>query len=72
MLYSAMSLAGWALSSDAARLRCGTDLISDLIFVCGDRGIHLGRYILVMSLLSHLVSPSMGCKMFFIRLETPQ
>ncbi|XP_062419033.1 insulin-like growth factor 3 [Pungitius pungitius] len=43
MFYSTMSLAGWPLSSEAARLRCGTDLLSDLIFVCGDRGIYLGK-----------------------------
>ncbi|XP_060930670.1 insulin-like growth factor I [Limanda limanda] len=38
-----MCLAGWPLSSEAARLRCGSDLLSDLIFVCGDRGIYLGK-----------------------------
>ncbi|KAM6928664.1 insulin-like growth factor 3 [Lycodopsis pacificus] len=38
-----MCLASWPLSSEAARLRCGTDLLSDLIFVCGDRGIYLGK-----------------------------
>ncbi|XP_042348623.1 insulin-like growth factor 3 [Plectropomus leopardus] len=43
MLYSTMCLAGWPLSSEAARLRCGSDLLSDLIFVCGDRGIHFGK-----------------------------
>lgn len=43
MLYSTMSLAGWPLSSEAARLRCGSDLLSDLIFVCGDRGIYVGK-----------------------------
>ncbi|XP_044068806.1 insulin-like growth factor 3 [Siniperca chuatsi] len=43
MFYSAMCLAGWPLSSEAARLRCGSDLLSDLIFVCGDRGIYLGK-----------------------------
>ncbi|XP_053173205.1 insulin-like growth factor 3 [Scomber japonicus] len=43
MLYSTMSLLGWPLASDAARLRCGSDLLSDLIFVCGDRGIYLGK-----------------------------
>nr|WLS42900.1 insulin-like growth factor 3 [Trachinotus ovatus] len=40
---SALCLAGWPLSSEAARLRCGSDLLSDLIFVCGDRGIYLGK-----------------------------
>ncbi|GAA6226776.1 insulin-like growth factor I [Lates japonicus] len=43
MFYCAMCLAGWPLSSEAARLRCGSDLLSDLIFVCGDRGIYLGK-----------------------------
>ncbi|XP_038579343.1 insulin-like growth factor I [Micropterus salmoides] len=43
MFYCTMSLAGWPLSSEAARLRCGTDLLSDLIFVCGDRGIYVGK-----------------------------
>ncbi|KAM8864612.1 insulin-like growth factor 3 [Spinachia spinachia] len=43
MFYSTMSLASWPLSTEAARLRCGTDLLSDLIFVCGDRGIYLGK-----------------------------
>ncbi|XP_020486036.2 insulin-like growth factor 3 isoform X1 [Labrus bergylta] len=43
MFYSTICLSGWPLSSEAARLRCGTDLLSDLIFVCGDRGIYLGK-----------------------------
>ncbi|XP_068199388.1 insulin-like growth factor 3 [Antennarius striatus] len=43
MLYSVLCLVGWPLSSEAARLRCGSDLLSDLIFVCGDRGIYLGK-----------------------------
>uniref|UniRef100_UPI0037E835FD insulin-like growth factor 3 n=1 Tax=Semicossyphus pulcher TaxID=241346 RepID=UPI0037E835FD len=43
MFYSTMCLSGWPLSSEAARLRCGSDLLSDLIFVCGDRGIYLGK-----------------------------
>ncbi|XP_076597767.1 insulin-like growth factor 3 [Chaetodon auriga] len=43
VFYIAMCLAGWPLSSEAARLRCGSDLLSDLIFVCGDRGIYLGK-----------------------------
>ncbi|XP_029362931.1 insulin-like growth factor 3 isoform X1 [Echeneis naucrates] len=42
MFYSTMCLVGWPLS-EAARLRCGSDLLSDLIFVCGDRGIYLGK-----------------------------
>uniref|UniRef100_A0A8C5E4R1 Insulin-like domain-containing protein n=1 Tax=Gouania willdenowi TaxID=441366 RepID=A0A8C5E4R1_GOUWI len=43
MLYISMCLAGWTLSSEAARLRCGSDLLSDLQFVCGERGIYLGK-----------------------------
>ncbi|XP_028265306.1 insulin-like growth factor 3 [Parambassis ranga] len=43
MLYFTMCLAGWPQSSEAARPRCGSDLLSDLIFVCGDRGIYLGK-----------------------------
>ncbi|XP_069581717.1 insulin-like growth factor 3 [Brachyistius frenatus] len=43
MFYCSVCLAGWPLSSEAARLRCGSDLLSDLIFVCGDRGIYLGK-----------------------------
>ncbi|XP_074538423.1 uncharacterized protein LOC141799905 isoform X2 [Halichoeres trimaculatus] len=43
VFYSTMCLSGWPLSSEAARLRCGSDLLSDLIFVCGDRGIYLGK-----------------------------
>uniref|UniRef100_UPI001CD8AAC2 insulin-like growth factor I-A n=1 Tax=Solea senegalensis TaxID=28829 RepID=UPI001CD8AAC2 len=33
----------WPLFSEAAKFRCGTDLLSDLLFVCGDRGIYFGR-----------------------------
>lgn len=47
MFYSTMYLTGWPLSAEAARLRCGSDLLSDLIFVCGDRGIYLGEFVLV-------------------------
>ncbi|KAK5863061.1 hypothetical protein PBY51_000119 [Eleginops maclovinus] len=36
-------LAGLPLASEAGRLRCGSDLLKDLMFVCGDRGIYLGR-----------------------------
>uniref|UniRef100_A0A8C6L818 Insulin-like domain-containing protein n=1 Tax=Nothobranchius furzeri TaxID=105023 RepID=A0A8C6L818_NOTFU len=43
VFYSSMCLAAWPLSSEAARLRCGSELLSDLIFVCGDRGIYLGK-----------------------------
>uniref|UniRef100_A0A3B5B3L4 Insulin-like growth factor I n=1 Tax=Stegastes partitus TaxID=144197 RepID=A0A3B5B3L4_9TELE len=38
-----LCLAGWPLCSEAARRRCGSELLSDLIFVCGDRGIYLGK-----------------------------
>uniref|UniRef100_A0A3Q3XPI6 Insulin-like domain-containing protein n=1 Tax=Mola mola TaxID=94237 RepID=A0A3Q3XPI6_MOLML len=41
-LFYAMTLAGWPLS-EAARLRCGSDLLSDLLFVCGERGIYVGK-----------------------------
>ncbi|XP_056452526.1 insulin-like growth factor I-A [Gadus chalcogrammus] len=41
-LYSVVCLSLWQ-PSDASRLRCGSDLLADLIFVCGDRGIYLGR-----------------------------
>ncbi|XP_035513051.1 insulin-like growth factor 3 [Morone saxatilis] len=43
VFYTVLCLTGWPLSSEAARLRCGSDLLSDLIFVCGDRGIYLGK-----------------------------
>lgn len=49
LFYSTMCLAGLPLSSEAARLRCGSDLLSDLIFVCGDRGIYLGKFIFMLS-----------------------
>ncbi|KAM4737408.1 insulin-like growth factor 3 [Anableps anableps] len=38
-----MCLAGWPLTLEAARLRCGSELLTDLLFVCGDRGIYLGK-----------------------------
>lgn len=47
--YTAVCLAGWPPSAEAARLRCGSDLLSDLIFVCGDRGIYLGKSIFMLS-----------------------
>nr|XP_061826036.1 insulin-like growth factor I, adult form [Nerophis lumbriciformis] len=37
------SLLGWPVCSEAAKLRCGTDLLNDLLFVCGDRGIYFGK-----------------------------
>ncbi|XP_024148402.1 insulin-like growth factor I, juvenile form [Oryzias melastigma] len=40
---SSLSLWGPALSVEAARLRCGSELLSDLLFVCGDRGIYIGK-----------------------------
>lgn len=47
MIYSVVCLASWPLCLEAARLRCGSDLLSDLIFVCGDRGIYIGESILI-------------------------
>uniref|UniRef100_A0A672YIU0 Insulin-like domain-containing protein n=1 Tax=Sphaeramia orbicularis TaxID=375764 RepID=A0A672YIU0_9TELE len=43
VFYCTMCLASWPLSTEAARRRCGSDLLSDLLFVCGDRGIYIGR-----------------------------
>ncbi|XP_038131027.1 insulin-like growth factor 3 [Cyprinodon tularosa] len=43
VLLCSMFLAGWPLSLEAAQLRCGSELLSDLLFVCGDRGIYLGK-----------------------------
>lgn len=43
VFYSTMCLSGWPLSAEAARLRCGPELLSDLRFVCGDRGIYFGK-----------------------------
>ncbi|KAM4610660.1 insulin-like growth factor 1 [Polymixia lowei] len=43
VLYSTICLASLLIPADAARLRCGSDLLADLIFVCGDRGIYLGK-----------------------------
>uniref|UniRef100_A0A3Q0RFM1 Insulin-like domain-containing protein n=1 Tax=Amphilophus citrinellus TaxID=61819 RepID=A0A3Q0RFM1_AMPCI len=43
MFYSCVCLVSWPLPAEAARLRCGSDLLSDLMFVCGDRGIYLGK-----------------------------
>uniref|UniRef100_A0A3B3ZJW6 Insulin-like domain-containing protein n=1 Tax=Periophthalmus magnuspinnatus TaxID=409849 RepID=A0A3B3ZJW6_9GOBI len=31
-------------NTNATRLRCGSELLGDLIFVCGDRGIYLGKW----------------------------
>lgn len=42
VLYSAVALA------DAAKLRCGSDLLNDLLFVCGDRGVYLGEPTVVL------------------------
>ncbi|XP_013880192.1 insulin-like growth factor I [Austrofundulus limnaeus] len=38
-----LCLLGWPGWSEAARIRCGSELLGDLIFVCGDRGIYLGK-----------------------------
>ncbi|KAM9342522.1 insulin-like growth factor 3 [Pholidichthys leucotaenia] len=37
VLYCSMCL------TEAAKHRCGSELLSDLLFVCGDRGIYLGK-----------------------------
>ncbi|XP_061697336.1 insulin-like growth factor 3 isoform X2 [Syngnathoides biaculeatus] len=29
--------------SEGAKLRCGSELLNDLLFVCGDRGLYLGK-----------------------------
>lgn len=29
--------------ADGAKQRCGSDLLNDLLFVCGDRGIYFGK-----------------------------
>lgn len=42
-LYCTMSVGGWPLTAEGAQLRCGSELLGDLIFVCGDRGVHLGK-----------------------------
>ncbi|XP_077410145.1 insulin-like growth factor 3 [Vanacampus margaritifer] len=31
------------LCSEASKLRCGSELLNDLLFVCGDRGIYFGK-----------------------------
>ncbi|XP_056131163.1 insulin-like growth factor 3 [Lampris incognitus] len=43
VLYSTVCLLVFPTPSHPARLRCGTDLLADLIFVCGERGIYLGK-----------------------------
>ncbi|CAN9500701.1 unnamed protein product [Ophioblennius macclurei] len=43
MFYSSLCLTGLPLCPEAARLRCGSELLADLLFVCGDRGIYLGK-----------------------------
>ncbi|XP_054629736.1 insulin-like growth factor 3 [Dunckerocampus dactyliophorus] len=43
VFYSTTCLLNWPLHSEAAKLRCGTDLLNDLLFVCGDRGIYFGK-----------------------------
>ncbi|XP_077579107.1 insulin-like growth factor 3 [Stigmatopora nigra] len=43
MFYSTMYLISGPLCSEAAKLRCGTELINDLLFVCGDRGLYLDK-----------------------------
>nr|XP_061802203.1 insulin-like growth factor I [Nerophis lumbriciformis] len=43
MFYSTMCLISSPLCSEAAKLRCGSELINDLLFVCGDRGLYLAK-----------------------------
>lgn len=64
VFYCSMCLAGWPLFSEGARLRCGSELLSDLLFVCGDRGIYLGepstRFFVCVCVLQ--LSHSQACK----------
>ncbi|XP_061648569.1 insulin-like growth factor 3 [Phyllopteryx taeniolatus] len=43
MFYSTMCLVSGPICSEAAKLRCGSELLNDLLFVCGDRGLYLGK-----------------------------
>ncbi|XP_037134785.1 insulin-like growth factor 3 [Syngnathus acus] len=43
MLCLTMCLFSGPLCSEAAKRRCGSELLSDLLFVCGDRGLYLGK-----------------------------
>uniref|UniRef100_I3KNC4 Insulin-like domain-containing protein n=2 Tax=Oreochromis TaxID=8139 RepID=I3KNC4_ORENI len=43
MFYSSICLVSWPLCAETAKVRCGSDLLSDLMFVCGDRGIYLRK-----------------------------
>ncbi|MEQ2179100.1 hypothetical protein GOODEAATRI_021134 [Goodea atripinnis] len=49
VFYCSMCLAGWPLFLEAAQLRCGSELLSDLLFVCGDRGLYLGTQVFVFN-----------------------
>ncbi|XP_077371333.1 insulin-like growth factor 3 [Festucalex cinctus] len=40
---SALCLLSGPPCSEAAKLRCGSELLNDLLFVCGDRGIYFGK-----------------------------
>ncbi|KAM9751780.1 insulin-like growth factor 1 [Menidia menidia] len=41
VFYCTVCVAFW--SSEALKIRCGSELLSDLRLVCGQRGIHFGR-----------------------------
>lgn len=42
MFCSTMCLVSGPLCCEGAKLRCGSELLNDLLFVCGDRGLYLG------------------------------
>lgn len=46
MTITVVLLASWQMSSDATSVRCSTDLLSDIMFVCGDRGTYSSESIL--------------------------
>uniref|UniRef100_A0A3Q2Y1U7 Insulin-like domain-containing protein n=1 Tax=Hippocampus comes TaxID=109280 RepID=A0A3Q2Y1U7_HIPCM len=43
MFCSTMCLVSGPLCCEGAKLRCGSELLNDLLFVCGDRGLYLGK-----------------------------
>ncbi|XP_062316172.1 insulin-like growth factor 3 [Osmerus eperlanus] len=43
LLYSVLCLASLPTPTKSDNPRCGTELMSDLLFVCGDRGFHIGK-----------------------------
>ncbi|XP_053705394.1 insulin-like growth factor 3 isoform X1 [Synchiropus splendidus] len=44
MFFSSICVSVWFVPVVAAKPRCGSDLLEDLIFVCGDRGIYFGDF----------------------------